>query len=92
MSLLQIAEPNQSAQPHQHRFGIGIDLGTTRSLVAVVRSGKSQVLAADADSDTLLPSVVYYPTTGAPIVGQQALASVLWVAVKRILSSRTLMS
>ena len=73
MSLLQIAEPNQSAQPHQHRFGIGIDLGTTRSLVAVVRSGKSQVLAADADSDTLLPSVVYYPTTGAPIVGQQAL-------------------
>lgn len=74
MSLLQIAEPNQSAQPHQHRFGIGIDLGTTRSLVAVVRSGKSQVLAADADSDTLLPSVVYYPTTGAPIVGQQALA------------------
>lgn len=74
MSLLQIAEPNQSAQPHQHRFGIGIDLGTTRSLVAVVRSGKSQVLAADDDSDTLLPSVVYYPTTGAPIVGQQALA------------------
>ncbi|WP_352338165.1 Fe-S protein assembly chaperone HscA [Psychrobacter sp. 16-MNA-CIBAN-0192] len=74
MSLLQIAEPNQSAQPHQHRFGIGIDLGTTRSLVAVVRSGKSQVLAADADSDTLLPSVVYYPTTGAPIIGQQALA------------------
>ena len=73
MSLLQIAEPNQSAQPHQHRFGIGIDLGTTRSLVAVVRSGKSQVLAADADSDTLLPSVVYYPTTGAPIVGQHAL-------------------
>ena len=73
MSLLQIAEPNQSAQPHQHRFGIGIDLGTTRSLVAVVRSGKSQVLAADTDADTLLPSVVYYPPVGAPIVGQQAL-------------------
>ena len=46
MSLLQIAEPNQSAQPHQHRFGLGIDLGTTRSLVAVVRSGKAQVLEA----------------------------------------------
>ena len=42
MSLLQIAEPNQSAQPHQHRFGLGIDLGTTRSLVAVVRSGKGK--------------------------------------------------
>ena len=57
MSLMQIAEPNQSAQPHQHRFGLGIDLGTTRSLVAVVRSGKAQVLEAGAASDTLLPSV-----------------------------------
>ena len=74
MSLLQIAEPNQSAQPHQHRFGIGIDLGTTRSLVAVVRSGKSQVLAANTNEDTLLPSVVYYPAIGTPLVGQQALA------------------
>ncbi|MGP5099934.1 Fe-S protein assembly chaperone HscA [Psychrobacter celer] len=74
MSLLQIAEPNQSAQPHQHRFGLGIDLGTTRSLVAVVRSGKAQVLEAGADNDTLLPSVVYYPSTGKPIVGYDALA------------------
>ncbi|WP_348549655.1 Fe-S protein assembly chaperone HscA [Psychrobacter sp. KFRI-CH2-11] len=74
MSLLQIAEPNQSAQPHQHRFGLGIDLGTTRSLVAVVRSGKSQVLEAGADNDTLLPSVVYYPSTGKPMVGYDALA------------------
>lgn len=74
MSLLQIAEPNQSAKPHQHRFGLGIDLGTTRSLVAVVRSGKSQVLEADYNSDTLLPSVVYYPASGSPLVGQQALA------------------
>ncbi|MGO2671459.1 Fe-S protein assembly chaperone HscA [Psychrobacter celer] len=74
MSLLQIAEPNQSAQPHQHRFGLGIDLGTTRSLVAVVRSGKAQVLEAGADNDTLLPSVVYYPSTGKPMVGYDALA------------------
>lgn len=74
MSLLQIAEPNQSAQPHQHRFGLGIDLGTTRSLVAVVRSGKAQVLEAGDNADTLLPSVVYYPTTGTPIVGNEALA------------------
>ena len=73
MSLLQIAEPNQSAQPHQHRFGIGIDLGTTRSLVAVVRSGKAQVLEADTEADTLLPSVVYYPSTGTPLVGHSAL-------------------
>ena len=66
MSLLQIAEPNQSAQPHQHRFGLGIDLGTTRSLVAVVRSGKAQVLEADTSNDTLLPSIVYYPSSGNP--------------------------
>ncbi|MBU5616115.1 Fe-S protein assembly chaperone HscA [Psychrobacter sp. TAE2020] len=73
MSLLQIAEPNQSAQPHQHRFGIGIDLGTTRSLVAVVRSGKAQVLEATNPKDTLLPSVVYYPAAGNPLVGDEAL-------------------
>lgn len=74
MSLMQIAEPNQSAQPHQHRFGLGIDLGTTRSLVAVVRSGKAQVLEAGSTTDTLLPSVVYYPATGTPLVGYDALA------------------
>lgn len=74
MSLLQIAEPNQSTQPHQHRFGLGIDLGTTRSLVAVVRSGKAQVLEAKTAQDTLLPSVVYYPSTGNPVVGHSALA------------------
>lgn len=73
MSLLQIAEPNQSAQPHQHRFGLGIDLGTTRSLVAVVRSGKAQVLQADTTTDTLLPSVVYYPSAGKPLIGYDAL-------------------
>ncbi len=74
MSLLQIAEPNQSAKPHQHRFGLGIDLGTTRSLAAVVRSGKAQILPAADAADTLLPSVVYYPATEAPLVGQKALA------------------
>ncbi len=74
MSLLQIAEPNQSTRPHQHRFGIGIDLGTTRSLVAVVRSGKAQVLEANNAKDNLLPSVVYYPATGAPVVGVDAMA------------------
>ena len=73
MSLLQIAEPNQSAQPHQHRFGLGIDLGTTRSLVAVVRSSKAKVIEADNSADTLLPSVVYYPSQGQPIVGALAM-------------------
>ena len=91
MSLLQIAEPNQSAQPHQHRFGLGIDLGTTRSLVAVVRSGKAQVLQADTTTDTLLPSVVYYPSAGKPLVGYDALAHLVDDPKNTIVSAKRFM-
>ncbi len=71
--LLQISEPNQSPKPHQHRYAIGIDLGTTHSLVAVVRSARSDVLTL-ANGDNLLPSVVYYgDNTRAPCVGNEAL-------------------
>ena len=91
MSLLQIAEPNQSAQPHQHRFGLGIDLGTTRSLVSVVRSGKAQVLEAGATADTLLPSVVYYPSTGRPLVGYDALAHLADDPKNTIISAKRFM-
>lgn len=59
MALLQIAEPGQAAAPHQRRLAIGIDLGTTNSLVASVRSGKAQTLP-DEQGRTLLPSVVHY--------------------------------
>lgn len=72
MSLLQISEPNQSAKPHEHRYALGIDLGTTHSLVGVVRSGRADVLPF-GDSP-LLPSVVYYgDKADAPIVGKHAL-------------------
>ena len=91
MSLLQIAEPNQSTQPHQHRFGLGIDLGTTRSLVAVVRSGKAQVLQAATKTDTLLPSVVYYPSTGKPLVGYDALAHLADDPKNTIISAKRFM-
>ncbi|MGM8871616.1 Fe-S protein assembly chaperone HscA [Psychrobacter sp. 2Y5] len=91
MSLLQIAEPNQSAQPHQHRFGLGIDLGTTRSLAAVVRSGKAQVLPAQQNTDTLLPSVVYYPVTGTPLVGSEALAHLADDPKNTIISAKRFM-
>ena len=91
MSLLQIAEPNQSTQPHQHRFGLGIDLGTTRSLVAVVRSGKAQVLQAATTTDTLLPSVVYYPSTGNPVVGYDALAHLADDPKNTIISAKRFM-
>lgn len=59
MVLLQISEPGQTPEPHQRRVAIGIDLGTTNSLVATVRSGLSEVLP-DLEGDALLPSVVHY--------------------------------
>ncbi|WEV47940.1 Fe-S protein assembly chaperone HscA [Acinetobacter sp. ESL0695] len=59
MALLQIAEPGQSTEPHQHRVAIGIDLGTTHSLVAAVRSGEAKVLQ-DEQNRVLLPSIVHY--------------------------------
>ncbi|QQZ41017.1 Fe-S protein assembly chaperone HscA [Pseudomonas sp. SK3(2021)] len=59
MALLQIAEPGQSPQPHQRRLAVGIDLGTTNSLVAALRSGLSEPLA-DANGQVILPSAVRY--------------------------------
>ncbi len=59
MALLQIAEPGQSAAPHQHKRAVGIDLGTTNSLVAAVRSGQADTLCDEQGRD-LLPSVVHY--------------------------------
>ena len=59
MALLQIAEPGQSPQPHQRRLAVGIDLGTTNSLVAALRSGLSEPLA-DVNGNVILPSAVRY--------------------------------
>ena len=71
MALLQIAEPNQSATPHQHRLSVGIDLGTTNSLVATVKSG-SAICLPDEDGNISLPSVVRYFGDN-KIVGKAAL-------------------
>ena len=73
MPLLQIAEPGASAAPHQHRLAAGIDLGTTNSLVATVRSGVAETLP-DALGHHLLPSVVRY-TGEAVVVGLDAKAA-----------------
>ena len=73
MALLQIAEPGRAAAPHQHRLAVGIDLGTTNSLVATLRSGLPTVLA-DEDGRMLLPSVVHYADGGEIIVGDAARA------------------
>jgi len=71
--LLQIAEPGKSAAPHQHRLAVGIDLGTTNSLVATVRSGENTVIE-DEQGHALLPSVVRYLPDGKVQVGREAMA------------------
>ena len=73
MALLQISEPGMSAAPHQHRLAVGIDLGTTNSLVATVRSG-SAVCLLDSDGRATLPSVVRY-LDGEVEVGKNALSA-----------------
>lgn len=71
MALLQIAEPGQSEAPHQHKLAVGIDLGTTNSLVASVKSGEA-VTIPDLDGESLLPSVVRYMPCGNHLVGSEA--------------------
>lgn len=71
MALLQISEPGQSPQPHQRKYAVGIDLGTTNSLVAAVRSGSPETLA-DEQGRHLLPSVAHYTKEGVSCVGEEA--------------------
>ncbi|MDG2273391.1 MAG: Fe-S protein assembly chaperone HscA [Halioglobus sp.] len=73
MALLNIAEPGQSPLPHQTKRAIGIDLGTTNSLVAAIRAGRAAILP-DATGAKMLPSVVNYTDKQAPLVGVAALA------------------
>ncbi|MCF6210334.1 MAG: Fe-S protein assembly chaperone HscA [Gammaproteobacteria bacterium] len=74
MALLQISEPGQTAAPHQHKLAAGIDLGTTNSLVATVRSGLAEILP-DENGKHLLPSVVRYRLGLPPQVGEEARAA-----------------
>jgi len=74
MALMQIAEPGQSAAPHQHRLAAGIDLGTTNSLIATVQSAVPRALP-DAQGALLLPSVVRYAADGSTVVGHEAQAA-----------------
>lgn len=89
MALLQIAEPGQSTLPHQHKLSIGIDLGTTNSLVASVQSGLPTILK-DKDDHVLIPSVVHY---GKNIthVGHDALPFLLTDAKNTIVSVKRFM-
>ena len=87
--LLQIAEPGQSAAPHQHKLAAGIDLGTTNSLVATVRSGEAKTLVNQQGRD-MLPSVVRY-TADNVIVGDDAMAAAATDADNTIVSVKRLM-
>ncbi len=89
MALLQISEPGQTTAPHQHRLAVGIDLGTTNSLVATVRSGEAQTLA-DESGRHLLPSVVHYTEVGID-VGETAVEQTVNDPANTIVSIKRLM-
>ncbi|MFA0929469.1 Fe-S protein assembly chaperone HscA [Pseudomonas syringae pv. tagetis] len=89
MALLQIAEPGLSPQPHQRRLAVGIDLGTTNSLVAAVRSGLSEPLA-DAEGQVILPSAVRYHADRVE-VGQSAKSAASQDPFNTVLSVKRLM-
>lgn len=90
MALLQISEPGQSTAPHEHRLAAGIDLGTTNSLVASVRSGVAETLPS-AEGEHLLPSVVRYLADASPVVGRAALAAAVDDPLNTIASVKRLM-
>ena len=71
MALLQIAEPGRSTAPHQHKLAVGIDLGTTNSLVATVRNGQAEILT-DEQQRPLVPSIVHFGSNQQITVGYEA--------------------
>jgi molecular chaperone HscA len=72
MALLQISEPGQSTAPHQHKLSVGIDLGTTNSLVGSIMSGENRILE-DSQGERILPSVVHCGKNNEVEVGNSAL-------------------
>ena len=89
MALLQISEPGMSAAPHQHRLAVGIDLGTTNSLVATVRSGSAACLP-DKEGRITLPSVVRYAENGDMEIGYGALKAQKTDPVNTVSSAKRL--
>jgi molecular chaperone HscA len=90
MALLQISEPGQAPDPHQRRIAVGIDLGTTNSLVAAVRHGVPECLP-DEQGRLLLPSAVHYPEGGGRRIGHEALAAQASDAANAVASFKRLM-
>ncbi|ODU61434.1 MAG: Fe-S protein assembly chaperone HscA [Comamonadaceae bacterium SCN 68-20] len=90
MALLQISEPGQSPDPHQRRIAVGIDLGTTHSLVAAVKSGVAECLP-DARGRLLLPSVVRYLQGGGRLIGHEAVLAQAQDARNTVASAKRFM-
>ncbi len=90
MALLQISEPGQSPDPHTRRVVVGIDLGTTHSLVAAVRNGVAECLP-DAQGRAILPSAVRYLVGGRRQIGQQALEALAEDPLNTVVSAKRLM-
>jgi molecular chaperone HscA len=90
MALLQISEPGESPEPHQRKLAVGIDLGTTHSLVATVKSGAAEVIA-DEQGRPLLPSIVRYRDNGDVVVGHDARAAQADDPVNTIVSVKRFM-
>ena len=90
MALLQISEPGQSPAPHQRRLAVGIDLGTTHSLVASVRSSVAEVLT-DEQGIGLIPSAVYIAPGGETEIGRAALEHLAQRPLDTLLSTKRLM-
>jgi len=90
MALLQISEPGTSPDPHQRRHVVGIDLGTTHSLVAAVRNGVAECLP-DADGRAILPSAVRYLSGGRTEIGQRALDQAVNDPANTVVSVKRLM-
>jgi molecular chaperone HscA len=90
MALLQISEPGQAPDPHQRRVAVGIDLGTTHSLVAAVRHGVAECLPDD-QGRVLLPSVVRYLGGGRRQIGEEARAAQAEDAENTIVSVKRFM-
>jgi molecular chaperone HscA len=90
MTLLQISEPGQAPDPHQRRIAVGIDLGTTNSLVAAVRHGVAECLP-DEQGRVLLPSAVRYGNAGERVVGWDALQGQIDDPLSTVVSVKRLM-
>ena len=90
MALLQISEPGQTPNPHERRIAVGIDLGTTHSLVAAVKSGVAECLP-DEQGRVILPSVVRYLSDNKRQIGFEALQHIATDSVNTIASVKRLM-